>query len=244
MPVLAAMSTALQQLFWSLQAASGLVGKARVFRAKATGILHRGALGPSAEPFAIPMRELGGKDLYIRPATTDLLMAVIDYRGGTHLPPAEVASESMNLIVELGANAGGALSGLAERYPDARLLGAEPSADNARVARQNVERLGGRAEIVETAIWDSQCELELIDGESFGFMVREAAPDSKAGTPRIPATTRRAPLRACSPGEVIDFMLMTIEGAERRVLQAGGDSGQAGPVDPRRASRPARLRPG
>lgn len=223
MPSPTAISTALKQLLWSLQEASGLAGKLGVLRAKAAGIMRREELGPSAEPVAIPMRELGGRELYIRPATTDLLMAVIDYRGGTHLPPAEVAGRQMERIVELGANAGGALSGLAARYPGARLLGAEPASDNVRVARRNVERMGAQAKIVETAIWDSQTELELIDGESFGFMVREAGPGSPKGSPRIPATTIDALLDEHAPGEPVDFMLMTIEGAERRVLAAGGD---------------------
>ena len=218
---------ALEQLWWTLSAVRGPMGWLAVVRLKVTGIIGRKTRGgKGAEPMAVPMRELDGRALYVRPATTDMIMAVLDYRHGLHLPPSEVASAPMGRIVELGVNAGGALAGLGARYPEARLLGAEPDPRNVALAERNVADFGTRARIVQTAIWDSDGDLAIEGTDAFGLTVREVDSEQEehaAGAEIVPALTIDSLLAAHAPGEEVDFMLMTIEGAEPRVLGAGGD---------------------
>lgn len=217
---------ALVQLWWTFAAAQGSKGWFAVVGLKATGILKRAERGgKGAEPVGVPMRELGGRELWVRPATTDMIMAVLDYRHGLHLPPDEVAGAPMRRIVELGVNAGGALAGLGERYPDAQLLGAEPDARNVALATRNVSAFGARAKIVQTAIWDHDCDLAIEGDQAFGLTVRplKAGEELPSGADVVPALSVDSLLEAHAPGEEVDFMLMTIEGTEPRVLGAGGD---------------------
>ena len=223
---LTAITNALLHLWWTLFAAHGIRGVLAVLRLKSVGVLRREERGgKDAEPVAVPMDELGGRDLFVRPATTDMLMAVMDYRAGLNLPPPEVANRPMKRIVELGVNAGGALASLGHRYPEARLLGAEPDPRNVALARRNVASFGERAEIVQAAIWDRDTELVISGEEAFGLTVAEREPGAAIpdGASLVPALSIDSLLSAHAPDEEIDFMLLTIEGAEPRVLAAGGD---------------------
>ena len=225
MAIVTRIRNALEQLWWTLSAARGPLGWLAVVRLKVTGIIGRKTRGgKGAKPMAVPMRELDGRALYVRPGTTDMIMAVLDYRHGLHLPPAEVAAGQMGRIVELGVNAGGALAGLGARYPEARLLGAEPDSRNVALAERNLASFGTRARIVQTAIWDSDGDLAIEGTDAFGLTVREVDSEHEkpAGAEIVPALTIDSLLAAHAPREEIDFMLMTIEGAEPRVLGAGG----------------------
>lgn len=202
---------------------SGSSGAWSVLRLKLDSALGA-ARGPDAPARAVAMRELDGADLLCRPGTTDLLMAVMDYRGGLHLPPAGATIRPDGLIVELGANVGGALSSLGTRYPEARLVGAEPDPRNAALARRNLGRFGARASVVETAIWDRDTTLALRGHQSFGMEVFEIDDPSEAGgAPTVQAMTIDSLLDRVAPGDEIDYLLMTIEHAEPRVLAGGGE---------------------
>lgn len=226
MAKLVVIRNALVQLWWTLSSARGLAGWLAVIRLKALGIARRSERGgKNAEPVGVPMRELGGSELWVRPATTDMIMATLDYRHGLHLPPAEASGRPMKRIVELGVNAGGALAGLAYRYPEAKLLGAEPDARNVALAERNVAAFGPRARIVQAAIWDADTDLAIQGSDAFGLTVTSLGKDgaAPAGASVVGAMTIDSLLAAHAPGDDIDFMLMTIEGAEPRVLGAGGD---------------------
>jgi FkbM family methyltransferase len=209
----------LRGLAWTVDAVPGPRQKARVIWFALVGK----RLGRESEPVSFPMRGLDGRPVLVRPRTDDLSQAVYNYHGGLYLPPEELAGEDLRQIVELGSNMGSALAGLASAYPDARLVGVEPDAGNAAIAGRNVAQFGERCAVVEEAIWDSPAELSIEGDKTVGFVVRERRPTDAPGARMVRATTVDAILARQMPTGPIDYMTVTIEGTEPRLLRAGGD---------------------
>jgi FkbM family methyltransferase len=168
------------------------------------------------------MKELGGGELFVRPGTSDLVNAAGDYLDRIHLPPPEIPAAGIRQIVELGCNTGSAMASFAVRFPQARMLGVEPDPRNAALARRNVGRFRGRCEVVEAAIWDEEAELVVEGDQAFGYSVSPGEPGDPPAATRVAATTIDALFDRHLPEGEIDFLYMTIEGAESRVLRAGG----------------------
>jgi FkbM family methyltransferase len=209
----------LRGLAWTVGAVPGLRQKARVVWFALVGR----RLGSESEPVSFPMRGLGGRSVLVRPRTDDLSQAVYNYHGGLYLPPEELVGNDLRQIVELGSNMGSALAGLASAYPGARLVGVEPDPGNAAIARRNVAQFGERCEVVEEAIWDSPAELSIEGDKTVGFTVRERRPTDGPEVRTVRATTIDAILAKGMPTGPIDYMTVTIEGTEPRLLRAGGD---------------------
>ena len=175
-----------------------------------------------AEPVGLRMRELGGRQLYVRPGTADMNTIVLDYVRGTHLPPAEFLDRDLGQICELGSQIGTGLAGLAARYPRAHLLGVEPDPENAALALRNVRAFGSRCRVVEAAIWDTETELAIEGSWVSGYTVRPSRSDDPPGR-RVQGTTVDRVLSEHMPEGDIDYMIMSLEGTEPRVLAAASD---------------------
>lgn len=172
----------------------------------------------------IAMRACGGGELLVRPGSSDLLNAVAYYGEGSEAPPPGVDEPAT--IVELGTNCGVVLTALAYRYERARLIGVEADAGNVAMARRNLERFGTRATVVHGAVWDESVELVVDTSASageHGFLVRPGAPGDPPGLQRLRGVTVDEVLDRELPGEdPIEYMHISIEGSEPRVLAAGG----------------------
>ncbi len=205
-----------------LAVARGAGGKLAVLRVIAAGRRS----GSAAAPVGVAMKALGSQPLFVRPGASDLRNAGYYYRGDLFLPPPEVADGELRRIVELGSNMGACLTALAVRYPGASLLGVEPDPGNAALAARNVAAFGERATVIEAGIWDTDADL-VVDRDTrygeHGFAVRPRTPEDSAGMPGITALSIDSVLAENIPGdEPIDYVHMTIEGTEPRVLKAGG----------------------
>ncbi|MGZ8666157.1 MAG: hypothetical protein ACXWZM_03475 [Solirubrobacterales bacterium] len=205
-----------------LAVAKGPGGKLAVVRVIAAG--RRPDL-PRA-PIAVPMKALGGRRLYVRPGTSDLRNAAYYYERDLFLPPPEIASEELRCIVELGSNMGAALTALAIRYPAATVLGVGPDPGNAALAARNVAPFGNRCRVVEVGVWDADADL-VVDRDTHygehGFRVRPRAESDPAGLAGIRSLSVDSVLAEHLPeGEQVDYVHLTIEGTEPRVLAAGG----------------------
>ncbi len=205
-------------LAWQLRAAAGARGPIRV-----VGTLVAAILGRVGAPIGVPMKALGGGELLVRAGTSDLRNASDYYNLGLFLPPAQLDREPRQ-IVELGSNAGASLTALAHRYPGARLLGAEPDAGNATIARRNLARFGSRAAVVEAGLWDHDAELviEATEYGEHGFHLRPADEHDPPET-RTPALSLDSLLARHLPDGEVDYMHVSIEATEARVFGAGGD---------------------
>lgn len=170
---------------------------------------------------SVNVKALNGGPLYIRPRSSDIDMIWDTFVAGWYLPPSELTDMPMRRIVELGTNIGTGLTGLAIRYPEARLLGVEPDPQNAALARRNLERFGDRVQLVESAIWDTDAELVVERRRrEWGLVVRPREDSDPADWPTVPARSVSNVLADFDPGEPIDFLFMDIEGTETRVLEA------------------------
>jgi FkbM family methyltransferase len=186
----------------------------RLVRLKLREKVGAASVGDAAVP--LRLRPLGGRVLYVRPGTADTGTIVHNYL--TRDRP--FADRDLRQICELGSYVGVALAGFAVRYPEARLLGVEADRANAALARRNLAQFGDRCTLVHAAVWDREADL-VIDGDRTDLLfVREAGDDDPPDTPRIPARAVGALLSEHMPESdgPIDFMQLSVEGAEARVL--------------------------
>lgn len=203
-----------------LRAAQGLRGKAGVIR---TVTSERWSDTEQRDLIAIPMTDLGGERIYVRPQTTDLSNASAYFVHRIHMPPPVVVDPRR--IVELGTNMGAGLTALALEYPQARLVGVEPDVDNLAVAQLNAARFGDRVELIRAAIWDREAELVLDASNELGAhgLTIRPATAADAGVEKLSALTIDQLLDRAFPGEDVDYMHVTIEGTEPLVFAAGGE---------------------
>jgi FkbM family methyltransferase len=198
-------------------------GALRVLDVLARGRLGKGSREP--RPVGVPMRALQGRELFVRPGSSDLRNASYYYSGGLYLPPPQLVDGDLRRICEVGTNIGAALSALAVRYPGAQLLGAEPDPGNAALASRNVAGFGERCQVVQAGVWEHDAEL-VVDRDTHygehGFMVRPRIESDPAEISGIQALSIDSLLERHMPEGDVDYMHMTIEGTEPRVLSAGG----------------------
>lgn len=203
-----------------LRSAQGWRGKFGVIRALTS---ERWSATEQRDVIAIPMVELGGERIYVRPQTTDLSNASAYFAHGIHLPPPVV--KDPRRIVELGTNMGAGLTALALEYPKARPVGVEPDAGNFAVAQLNAARFSGRVELIRAAVWDREAELVVDNSNELGAhgLTIRPATAADAGVEKLSALTIDQLLDRAFPGEEIDYMHVTIEGTEPLVFAAGGE---------------------
>jgi FkbM family methyltransferase len=206
-----------------VRASDGARGRLGVARTVLAGRLP-GLRGD--RPVTVPMRELDGRPLVVRPRTSDLYNATWYYLDDLYLPPPGIRDESLGRICELGTNIGAALTALALRYRAAELLGVEPDPGNAAIARRNLARFGSRAEIVQAGVWDQDAEL-VVERDSrhgeHGFTVRPRAETDPASADPIEAFSIDTLFGRRWPNGDVDYVHMSIEGSEPRILAAGGE---------------------
>jgi hypothetical protein len=195
---------------WSFAQMAGWRARLRLLAAK---------VGPRigwrrGEVVALPVKELDGRPLHVRPGTADMNTIFLNYVQGAHLPPPPFVERDLHQICELGSQIGTGIAGLAARYPRARVLGVEPDSANAALVRRNVAPFGDRCQVVHT-------ETELtVEGEWVsGFTVRPAAATDPAER-RVRATTVDRLLAEHLPEGQIDYMVMNLERTEPRILAA------------------------
>lgn len=217
------------------QAGRGVRSIARVgdtaSRVRMLRLLAESALGreedqrpaSSARPFRVP--ELGDRIVWLRPRSRDV-SALQFLDDGHHMPPAEMPGPVRHIAV-FGANIGLLLADLADEYPEARVLGVEPDADNAVLARRNLEHLGERGRVVETAVWHRDATLQVGWGrDAWGLDVTDLADDPPAADdealrPRIEAADAGRVLADWTGGAPVDYLLVNVESAWQELLTHG-----------------------
>lgn len=199
----------------SLSIGAGPSGKLAVAR-----LIAAGRRGSSTEPRRIPVTRFG--DVWMRPGSTDLSNSAAYFGLDLFEPPPELRGKDLSLLCELGSNMGGCLVGLATTYPGARVLGVEPDPENAETARRNTERFGERVRVEQAAVWDQPGSVGVDRGTGrgeHGIVIRE----SSGADVTVPARTIDELLESFAPGEIFDYIHVTMEGSEERVFAAGGE---------------------
>jgi FkbM family methyltransferase len=177
-------------------------------------------VGSGGRVVRLRLRPLGGREVLVRPSTSDVDTVWGTFAGRYHRPPPEAIDGGLRLVWDLGANIGLTMADLAERHPDARILGVELDAENAALARANVRPWGARCQVVEAGVWPEDGELRYVrlEGATAGHYVTPAALDADpAVTPSV-ALSPWSLLALDGPDAVVDFAKIDVEGAERELL--------------------------
>ncbi len=116
------------------------------------------------------------------------------------------------VVVDLGANIGLTSLWLAKRYGCERIIAIEPSVENARLTRENLERNGICAEVVEVAIGP-------VDGTVRFSPARESNVGRTGfGDRTVPMMSMFSVLNRLPSPVGVDLVKMDIEGAEEELL--------------------------
>jgi FkbM family methyltransferase len=172
------------------------------------------------EEVELEIAGLNGRPVRVRAGTADVDTVWDTFIHRYHLPPARVQRRGVHLVWDLGANIGLTMADMAQRWPDARVVGVEMDAANAALARRNFEPWNERASIVEAAVWpdDGEGWYHRWAGATSAYHLHEPA---EADEPQGPVveTLSLDTLLERSGGGPVGFVKMDVEGAERELLR-------------------------
>lgn len=177
-------------------------------------------VGSGGRVVRMKLRPLGGREVRLRPSTSDVDTVWGTFAGRYHLPPPE-APEPLGLVWDLGANIGLTMADIADRHPCARIVGVELDAENAALARANLKPWGERCELIEAAVWPHDGEMRYVRlaGATSGHHVTEAALEDDPAVTAVHAISPWSLLALDGPGAVVDYAKIDVEGAERDLLR-------------------------
>ena len=176
--------------------------------------------GPGEENVSLRLRPLNGARIWVRPRTADLYAVKDTLIGRYHVPPVAPGDPTIRRIWDLGTNIGMTVAHYAVLFPQARIQGVEMDAANATLARRNTATWADRVDILQSAVWatDGEIEYEREEGEELSFRAEEATGaggGTRLTSPAISLNTLAARWGDDAP---IDLVKMDIEGVERHVL--------------------------
>lgn len=169
--------------------------------------------GPSSAA-RVRLRPLGGREVLVRPGTSDLatLWGTFVYRN--HLPPPALGTPLT--IWDLGANIGLTMAHFAHCFPQARVLGVELDEDNVALARLNVAAWGDRCEVVHAAVWpvDQVVHYQGWPGGTSNYHVTPTADG-------VPVRAMSLATLIRERGGPVDYLKIDVEGAESSLFRDG-----------------------
>ena len=174
----------------------------------------------SADPVHVRIRQLGNRDVELRPATADARTAFSTFWHQFHLPPTDVRMPDKPMFLDLGANNGLTAAHLAAQYPGATVVGVELDERNVAIARRNISPWADRCQILHAGVWyeDGEVSYMYSEGAEDGFGINEEHPQGGV-TITVRSCSIDTILREVGDPPVVDYVKMDIEGAEREVLR-------------------------
>ncbi|MEA2444950.1 MAG: hypothetical protein QOJ12_2242 [Thermoleophilales bacterium] len=180
------------------------------------------------EQVEIEIAELSDRSVVVRAGTADVDTVWDTFVHRYHLPPPKVQRRGMHLVWDLGANIGLTMADMAQRWPEARVVGVELDAGNAELARRNFEPWSDRGEILEAAVWteDGEAWYHRWAGGTSAYHLHEPTPGEEPQGPVVETLSLDTLLQRT--GGPVAFVKMDVEGAERELLR--GNTGWAAEV--------------
>jgi FkbM family methyltransferase len=160
--------------------------------------------------------------LYFRHFTSDSDVIKQVFADEEYAIPIE--NKTPRLIIDCGANIGCTSAYFLAKYPGAHVIAIEPDADNFAVCRKNLEPFGGRATLVQAAVWPCDVNLRIEhgacrDGLEWGHRVRLCREGESADVRGISLPR----LLAAAPPHRVDILKIDIEGAEAALFSGACD---------------------
>lgn len=177
-------------------------------------------VGSGGRVVRMKLRPLGGREVRLRPSTSDVDTVWGTFAGRYHLPPPE-APEPIGVVWDLGANIGLTMADLAAGHPNARVVGLEMDPENAALARENTSAWSDRCDVIEAAVWpaDGQLRYVRLAGATSGHHVTGATPADDPAVATADALSPYSLLALAGAGAVVDYAKIDIEGAEIELLR-------------------------
>ncbi len=151
--------------------------------------------------------------IYLRRSTSDIDNFIQIYLNKEY----DFLPESPHTILDLGGYIGLASTYLAHKYPEAKIVLAEPDSDNFLIAKLNCRQFGN-IECLNIGVWSKTCDLTISGkvGGDWGTMVREVQGGEHV-SPRIQAMSV-PDIMSSANIETIGFLKIDIEGSERTIF--------------------------
>ena len=177
-------------------------------------------VGSGGRVVRMRLRPLGGREVRLRPSTSDVDTVWGTFAGRYHLPPPE-APQPLGLVWDLGANIGLTMADIACRHPEARIVGVELDSENAALASANLGPWEERCEVIQAAVWPHDGEMRYVrlPGVTSGHHLTQAALEDDPAVTSVHAISPRSLLALDGPDAVVDYAKIDIEGAERELLR-------------------------
>jgi FkbM family methyltransferase len=182
------------------------------------------------ERVELSIAELSGRPVVVREGTADVDTVWDTFIHRYHLPPARVQRRGMHVVWDLGANIGLTMADMAQRWPEARVVGVEMDSANAELGRSNFHPWSDRGELIEAAVWpeDGEGWYHRWPGGTSAYHLHEPTPGEEPQGPVVPTLSLDTLLERSGGGPVA-FVKMDVEGAERELLRRNTDwAGQVG----------------
>lgn len=163
----------------------------------------------------VRLRPLDGAPFVIRTDGSDVHVIRDTFVGRYHRPAAPVRPDA-RLILDLGANIGTTAADFACRYPQADIVAVELDHETAELCRRNCRAWGRRIDVVEGAVWPDSGEIRyaLEEGQHWSASVTQEG--------ELSARAWSIDDLLAGRSEVVDYLKVDIEGAERGVIKKPG----------------------
>ncbi len=173
-----------------------------------------GDSGSASSAARLRVRQLGGRQVLVRPGTSDAATVWGTFARRYHLPPKDIGTP--RTIWDLGANIGLTMAHFLRLYPRAYVLGVELDADNVALARTNVAAWSDRCEVIQAAVWPTDGEVKYRGwpGGTSNYQVT-GAPEG------VPVRAVSLATLMATYGGPVDYLKIDVEGAERHLLRDG-----------------------
>jgi len=169
---------------------------------------------------------VGGKQIWLRPATTDAIVAVSSLvRGEFDSVTRYKDAENCKFIIDAGSYIGTAALAFSERFPAALIVCIEPSPENYAMLRKNIE---GYPRIVSlnSALLGLKRPIRLYDKMTGEWGYTVVAPKGAADS----SSTDFGPVEGVTVDDImrmyeadkIDIFKLDIEGTEKEILENSG----------------------
>lgn len=159
---------------------------------------------------------LGGEEIYVRTATTDLIVAESSLINREY---DSIQSDDPSVIVDAGANIGASAIYFAKRFPNAKIYAIEPERENYEMMVRNTARFKNIIPI-HAALWGSAGPRTIQNRftGTWGFTVTETTNRKESTGQQIDCITMDSFLKEYRI-DSIDILKMDIEGGEKEVLE-------------------------
>ena len=176
---------------------------------------------------------IGGNNIYVRPRTTDLLVAKACFSGEFDLLAERFDPDFAGLIIDAGGYIGTSAICLSKLFPKSTIITIEPSTSNFEILTENIKN-NSRIHAVKAALATTAGETVWLQDRqvgNWGFSVIDLPKEDKGAEKlEMVTTTSISEIRELFPEKEVGVLKLDIEGAEKHLFETARDQLRPIPV--------------